>query len=530
MRRPTWTYFATAGVMLLLLLWKLTHRRGDDWSWSDRGEQTSADAGSNFVPAQVYGEEGLQVGATVTAIPGERRIVLRLEDGEVTLTLFDPRASTDPEVPMAFGKARLEAKDAKNGGAFVAAFARFIGAPERRPRVDPSPLVPLELEYVQLAKAENGRPETTKLFLHGKRREAEVFFDLWPDGVRAAFLEKDEVYRRDLVAILAETLRDGPPPRRTVETDPHLATTAPLFASTSLLHGGKELSDLTFVDDVLTATAEETGHAKILRWKDLALPPDTLESLQGEVLVTSAAPKGGQLAIVLGGDRGDAGQSKSLLVVDVHSGALVPLVTDENLAGQRQPPVWSPDGKKIAIASVFLGQKEPTLVRVIDVKQKAIVASTKDGGVPARWTTSGLLLHADDDSVDSPARTFVWFPGTGEPTPFDAPKSWQSPDGRFTVSLSKSGVFVAGGLSFEPSRDADRDAVSDMLDDAIDAGPTWIGPHDLLLASDELLSLDVETMKLRYLTGASFDRFVAASLDGKRAVVGDADAIYYARP
>jgi hypothetical protein len=526
-RRPTWTYFATAGVMALLLLWKLTHRRQDAWSWSDRGDESSADAGSNYVPAQLYGEEGLQVAAEVAPIAGGRRIVLRLEEGEVTLTLFDPRESSDPDLPAAFGKARLEAKDAKSGGAFVAAFARFIGAPERRPRIDPTPLVPLELDYVRLAKAEEGRPETTKLFLHGKRREAEVFFDLWPDGVRAAFLEKDEMYRRDLIAILAETLRDGPPPRRTTETDPHLASNEPVFGHTSPLPGGKDLGDVAFVDDVLVATVDDEDHSKLLRWKDLALPPDTLETLRGDALALSAAPKGGLVAIVLSGDGADAGATKTLMVVDVHSGALTPLMSDVDLAGQAQPPVWSPDGKRIAIASVHVGQDAPALVRVVDVAKRAIVATASARGVPTRWTTSGLLLRGPGASYDAPQRTFLWVPGTGDPTEFDVPKKWESPDGRFTISPGKDGLYGAGDVKFEPSRDADRDAIADLGDDA----PTWIGPHTLLLASDDLFALDVETMRLRYLTGdAALVRLVASSPDGKRALLGDASgALVFAR-
>ena len=405
-RRPAWTYFASAAVAALLLLWRLA-RRHEGAPWSTTAEGEPSDAGNHFVPAQLFGEDGLQVVTEVTPVVGGRRIVLRLEDGEATLTLFDPRASSDPEMPAAFGRARLEAKDAKSGGAFVAAFARFIGAPERRPRIDPAPLVPLELDYVRIATAQEGRPETTKLFLHGRRHEAEVYFDLWPDGVRAAFLEKDEVYRRDLIAILSETLRDGPPPRRTTQSDPHLESDAPLFAQTSALPGSKDLEEPAFVDDVLVGTIEDSDHTKLLRWKDLTLPPDTLETLRGDVLVTAAAPQGGMIALVLSGDGADAGATKTLMVVDVHSGALMPLVSDADLTGQDHPPVWSPDGKRIAIATVALGDDKPALVRVVDVAKRAIVATATVRGVPARWTTSGLLLHGAGPNYEAPPRTFI---------------------------------------------------------------------------------------------------------------------------
>ena len=89
------------------------------------------------------------------------------------------------------------------------------------------------------------------------------------------------------------------------------------------------------------------------------------------------------------------------------------------------------------------------------------------------------------------------------------------------------GLHGGGDAKFEPSRDADRDALADLKDE----GPKWIGPHALLLTSDDLFALDVETMRLRYLTtDATFARLVASSKNGLRAVLVDASgALVFAR-
>jgi hypothetical protein len=75
----------------------------------------------------------------------------------------------------------------------------------------------------------------------------------------------------------------------------------------------------------------------------------------------------------------------------------------------------------------------------------------------------------------------------------------------------------AGTCRFEPLNEDDIEATKWVLL----RSNQWIGSHALLLESDDLVALDLETRKLRYLLPLGPYVFQAASADGRRVVAID---------
>ncbi|MBI3726556.1 hypothetical protein HY251_21740 [bacterium] len=152
----------------------------------------------------------LELASMEARAPRARRLALTVGGGEAILTLEDAGEAVGPGPGFSFGKATLEARDRESGARFLDAVSRWLerGAPP--PREPPGALLaPFALGYVVLGEKRGFRAQ--KLFLETPRRAAEVFLNVSHDGTRARLLEKDDAYREDLLAILAEVLRDGAP-------------------------------------------------------------------------------------------------------------------------------------------------------------------------------------------------------------------------------------------------------------------------------------------------------------------------------
>ena len=116
--------------------------------------------GGFFVPAQhTSDEDGLALRTETTQGEGGTRCVLKLGDGEATLSLRDV-----PDGEIAFGKATIAAPDRERGTKFVEAFAKWLSVPVPPPRKNPQPLEPMAIDYTRLGVAKGGLPQTNKLF------------------------------------------------------------------------------------------------------------------------------------------------------------------------------------------------------------------------------------------------------------------------------------------------------------------------------------------------------------------------------
>lgn len=165
-------------------------------------------------------------------------------------TFFDAKTSTGTpfgfgfEKPnsggsFAFGKVVLTAPDAAAGKALVASFSRVFHG-KVPPEKSPMPLRPKPISAAFLAtdarkeaggfSGSGGGWYATKLFMQKSGIEAEVFFNFSLGNRSGEFTEKDADYANDMVAFLADELRDGPRPKRSPATDPSLSAKGPKIA------------------------------------------------------------------------------------------------------------------------------------------------------------------------------------------------------------------------------------------------------------------------------------------------------------
>jgi hypothetical protein len=167
-------------------------------------------------------------------------------------TFFDCQTNNDPPAlftvgvaargegkgPMAWGKAVLAVANRDAGDRFLHVIAKGFHTNVPRSRDSSISLEPLSMGTAVLGEnlnksADGGYSGTgggwtcTKWFLQQDGFDAEVFFNYNLQSLRGEFTEKDTDYRKGLISILAESLRDGPHPERTPENDPNLSLTGP---------------------------------------------------------------------------------------------------------------------------------------------------------------------------------------------------------------------------------------------------------------------------------------------------------------
>ena len=521
--------------------------------WYVRTPSTSAvptalDDGGHFVPAQMADDDdGLPLAITVERTGTERRIRLRApaSDGEAWLTLSDPSG-----MGIAFGKGKLEAKDRAKGAAFVAAVAAWLHVPVPTPRAPETPLEPLFLTYVRLAEADDAKPEAMKLFLEARGREGELFLDVWKGGSRAAFLEKDEGDREDVVQVLAMALRDGPSPPRTPASDPHLASAAPLLAPLAALPKGADTRAFAWSGTTLLASSRQGEKSTILAWSDLAANPRELAAVDGGV--ESIVPfADGRMAVVTVHPKSEdllsSSDPRKVLLVSAAPASNVSVLYDAGESfelGFHAAMVWSPDGTRVAIGGAVHAGAPPfhTVTRIVDVATRAVVAESPAAldASPVKWTGATLELTATRYSSDAGEMRvrYAWSTpplGAARDARVDAPQlidahdEMASPDGRYRMAWSAGSLRVTSSATSEPSVARTRtpaktftptfDIDSTSLQSSAEGDARWIGGHGLVLESDGVMVLDLDSLTLRLLTTQRSVAFVIASPDGSRVVM-----------
>lgn len=486
---------------------------------------------ASVVPAQEAADDGLALGLRVERAPGARKLTLTLSGGSALLVLEDARDRGTKDLPMAFGDGTITAANRDAGSAFLKAIANWLDAPVPAPREEQTPLEPVRITYVRLGTTEAGKPEAMKLFLQSRKLEAEVYLNVMSDGTRATLLEKDEDYRKDLIAFLAMALRDGPPLRRSAKNDPELASDEPLLGHVVPLPG--KAGHFCFAAD--GTLLGSTEHA-LLQWPDPSKEPVVAATFDAEVFDLKPAPRGSGVAVTLTQTENPGSYSirdpEWVVLWDRATRTKTEIVSKTERGAAEG---WSPDAKKVVIAQRTSG-KPPlkSTVRIYDIDARALGDST-DSAFDAdfeAWTEAGILLHHADYSSDdhSGEHWYLWQGGHAPPVMTVQPAAaFASPDAAFHVVVDAEAIVArsksGANQKFVPKRDEDKDAIEILRDEP----PRFIGPHGLFFPAEEPFVLDLDSLRLRRLTDQPDVTPAVTSPDGRRIVLsGKHGATLYA--
>jgi hypothetical protein len=326
-------------------------------------------------------------------------------------------------------------------------------------------------------------------------------------------------------------------------TDPRFADPRPLVPTLVRIAGADPtLTRGIWIDQRwLIATRGDPG--RLLLWDDLDKPPRRIADVCGSVNVLAASPEGDRLAVVAVHQQKSYEMSSAdpaeVVIVGLADGGARSLVssTADFAVGSRM--IWSPDGRRIAIAGhAPTNSARRAVTGVFDVASGARVALSppSTNGRPAWWDSGGLILESLSATRrdDLPLRRSLWswLPGEGDPQPTrdDPDPVFVSPDKRFAVVLRLEAIEICcphGGRRFAPEGDAEQAAVAAMRIDGLDEA-SWIGPHALVLRIDPgpELVLDLDQGKLRYLFTDEGATLHCASADGRLTVARDANGDY----
>jgi hypothetical protein len=474
-------------------------------------------------------DRGLPLALVAEPMAGGKRLRLSAGGGSAILEMSDVQRSGSP---FAFGKARLIPGERGQGEKFVAAVAKWLKV--KLPAGRAGTLEPFPLSFVRLG--DDDQWQANKLFFEVGSQYAEVYLNVATDGSVAKLSEKDEEYRKDLVALLARALRDGSPPRRTPENDATLASAQPLYGEPRAVPGSDYVTTGAWVKSSYVAARESLGRSTVLVWSDLAAMPRELATLDGKVAGISPSPSGDRVALSVVHPKMRGSWSTddpgSIYVVALASGEPHELVktSDEFHFYGGSPVVWSPDETQVALdGSPTTGKPpRPLATRVFDARSGAQVAVTdgKLGAAPVSWSADGLLLRAThyDKSFKSSSTFYTWKPGEA-PRKTGAPEQ-RSLDGSYHFAVAGGALDVrgpAGTARYTPAA-AERDALAGLRSE-----PRFLGGHAVLLVGEEPMALDLSSCKVRYLLGKRGPRFDSASPDGAMLLARQDDQLVFAR-
>jgi hypothetical protein len=465
-------------------------------------------------------EDGLELRIELVRAPRERRVRFLVEGGEATLVLHDTGRPT--ETGTAFGKASLQpVADRTRGAAFVASVARWLGVPAGA--AGNGELKPLSCAYVRLGA--DGEWEANKLFLELGNRDAEVFVNISHDGKRARLVEKDEEYREDLIALLAIVLRDGPPARRTPQSDPNLASATPLIGSTALVAGADGVRAGAWLGSRYVAPKKIDGmKAALFEWTQPRAHPRQLAIVDGWVTEVVPAPETDMAVLVTVHSKDGTSYSSddafSLLVLDTRNSSIKRLVSSPH--GRLGSPIWSPDGRLLAFP-IWDPKLKRSTTQVFDLGKRQPIKSLD--ATPLRWDGAGLVFSQFDPDAGGTfpghGRTYRWMPGLVSPVAIPDLDPYVSPDGRFSFSVAANAIQISGAEkhSVRFARQDDREAIELLGQGDL----RWVGGHGLVIDLEEPVLLDLETRKLHLLFPDPSLDFESASPDGRTILGWDAD-------
>lgn len=528
--RPLWwMLLILVGVVVALIAKAMFSGEGTADDPSDPGDPDSEQM--TIPAAHVGSDEALSMRLTVVADGKTKVYELTSPHGVARLEV---RGVDKPDGGFGFGRCSLTAQSRKDGSGFVRDVARWLSAPVPPSPAETNPLEQLECTYAQLGTSGDSPWFVRKLFFELPHGPAEVYLRVVEEDGRAELIEKDPDYREPLVASLAVALRDGPTPRRTAATDPNLESDEPIFAKLEELAGSPSSHYLDWVgDEVVVAVSTDEGE-ELLHWADLEKSPTTIAKFRDQVMTVVGNGRH-RVALIVVQPQGSGGVSSAdpgrVVVVDLDSASTATLIAtnDDVSVGTLASLVWSPDGSQLAVGVNTNGDAGPheKFTVVYDVGANKEVARTEpslDVG-PFQWTSAGLELRAFDFVGDDIRVTsYRWQPNVSDPSKLSPSDSaLRSPDGRTHLVVTESALRIETdgepAITFKPNRSTDR-AQLELLGEG---SPTWLDERHLLIASDEPLSLSLDTGKLRRLFHDPKVMVAAIRADGKAVIAKDAD-------
>jgi len=424
------------------------------------------------------------------------RVRLRAGVGEVILNLSAPR--TIPGVPSAspYGDASLEAPDPNNGGAFVEAIADSLG-------VIAPPGEQGELEAFRCGYFSSGESNVRLiLWWRGIGVQLQVRFD---DDRGVAEMQWHAVRPEDVVRVLARAVRDGRPTRRTPMEDPSLEDSIPMWSELRPVPGapGAAHRPVAFAGDSLITGVDHESDSKILYWSHPGEAPHELCVLPHRTGTIVAAPDCHRVLFTQAEQRNpfrigeqDRGH---VFLVDMDGAAVRPVVssTPDFEFNWSAFIVWSPDSSRFALGGI-----RPNTTRIYRADDLAIIGASRPmlGVLPFRWDDRGLISWVTrfSGSTKSYERVYLRWAGDENFEEVTLP-GIPSPDGRLFVRWLADGIEVIDSTgkatTFMFRHEDEIAALAQMrIHD-----PVWLGPHELLCDGEDLMVLNLETLRSRYL-------------------------------
>jgi hypothetical protein len=464
----------------------------------------------------------------------------------VTIAVQTSSSKTKSPIPIAWGKAAIWAADRATGERAVQAFAKAFKQSVPVPK-SPQPLKPMKLGTVVLGEnlGDDAGPYTgsgsgswsgTKWFLEDSGYEAEVFFNYDLKHLVAEFSEKDSDYDADMIALLAQGLRDGPRPPRTPQTDLNLALTGPSIAP-MLVPDTKHCSFAFTRDDhlIVYQTIFRNSSAYVMDPANPLSAKKQIAAMEGSIEgVHPVTPDGSRLVLVESMPKDEhvwsSGDPKKLWLIEgnLQKREIQGAWGNDPLLGEH---AISPDGKLLAV-TYWIGKGKARKEMVTFYELRGI--GMHDVEIPDHmqldeWIGDGpnlrAVLRTSPWAVkDAGYKAVMLNPITGDKTPMPetaAPET--SPDGKHqlvvtpNVQLDVIDASTKVKQSFVFHEDDRRLCDQDVA--------SWLSPRYIALALPRQPMIDITTMKMSYLTGPDEKSHYHFSDDLKWAAAAGEDGI-----
>lgn len=466
---------------------------------------------------------------------GAGRMKLRAD-----LSRLDPRGSAeawltwtkrkhDDPTPLSWGGASLEAPDPTSGGAFVRAVAAWLEQPVGRGASAGVP-VPAHCTVAKRLEPDEGWQSWSLTVKNpaagGSAGDGRVILRVREDLGAAELADGSD----DLVAALRSCLWSGPPRRGEWRGGPALSAEGPVVRELRRLDVEPVPSLRVDWDGASVVGAGwRRGRSGLWRWPSPG-PEAPLELAEVEGLVTAlrVSPLGGQLAVtaVVPANPDVPGYTASdtavVSVLDARSGALSwarrgPIQTTR--------PVWSPEGKLLAIA--VPGAEGEARLMALDAADGSPVNLPPLRGMPEWWDEQGLVVRdwsrRPGDGRPGPERVRWTGDGRAEPLGLDGPVTHFSADGRFTL-VSDGEVLRVGDA--QTGRTTPVELPVELYHSVVEAlrlgPPLWLGTRRVVFEASEPLVLDLEQLELAWLMPPSRLQGVRVSRDGTSVLASQA--------
>lgn len=420
-----------------------------------------------------------------------------------------------PGAPFAFGRAVLAPVSREAGRAVVAKWAPAFqtAAPAEH---EARSLRPLTFDIAFLGNPAQPGTGKTKWFLTSDATgEAEVYFHFDTAKRRAVFSPKDAAYAEDLLAIVAATLRDGPPPERTPANDPRLTDVGPRFVEWRELAIERATVVALAGDGSGVFAGVRTGESSVLHWFPLVgdASASDLLTVDGTIadvvpaadgrsaLVRSVTP--GEIARLIPGAVGSDDPAR-VWFVDATGAARALEGPWDRTALSIGEAALSPDGR-LAVVQRSTGSRKTgdrqRLMHFVDTESGALTTLEgaerfmhvgwwgSGGGLRARLATGWNWLGGSEALYDCD-------PTTGALERVADVAYAPSPNGRRAIRSASRGCFEIVDLA---SGDVRRfDAHPDDARFVATGNLAWVSDRYLAFATPRFAFLDADELRMSY--------------------------------